>query len=76
MKKNIVDNSLHRHHYPRIFSLNSNFDDITDESIYLAIKMSCDSGKKDYALLELPSKEYGRLIKLSSDKPYYDKVKG
>ena len=41
--------SLHRHLYPRIFSLNSNFEDIADESIYLAIKMSSDSGKKDYA---------------------------
>jgi len=65
-------NSLHRHHYPRIFSQNSNFDDITDESIYLAIKMSSDSGKKEYALLELPSKEYGRFIKLSSDNPEQD----
>ena len=48
--------SLHRNLYPRIFSLNCNFDDITDESIYLAIKMSSNSGKKEYALLELPCK--------------------
>lgn len=61
--------SLHSHLYPRMFSLSSNFDDISDESIYLAIKLSTAPRKKEYALLELPSKEYGRFIQLSTDKP-------
>ena len=58
---------LSLHLYPRLFLKNSNFKDINDESIYLAIRVLMDSGQKDYALLEVPSGIFGRFIEIPSE---------
>lgn len=65
----IFTDKLSLHLYPRLFLKNSNFKDINDESVYLAIRILMESGKKDYALLEIPSAVFGRFIEVSSDKP-------
>ena len=58
---------LSLHLYPRLFLKNSNFKDINDESVYLAIRVLMDSGQKDYALLEVPSGIFGRFIEIPSE---------
>lgn len=57
------------HLYPRMFLKNSNFKDINDESVYLAIRILMESGRKEYALLEIPSAVFGRFIELNSTEP-------
>jgi polyphosphate kinase len=53
---------LNLHLYPRLFLKNSNFKDINDESVYLAIRILAESGQKEYALLEIPTGLFGRFI--------------
>ncbi len=54
--------------YPRLFVKDSDFRGINDESVYLAIRILMDSGKKEYALLEVPTDILGRFIELKSEK--------
>ncbi|MDR0798692.1 MAG: RNA degradosome polyphosphate kinase [Dysgonamonadaceae bacterium] len=60
---------LNLHLYPRLFSKNSSFRDINDESVYLAIRILTDTGRKEYALLEIPSAVFGRFIEVASGDP-------
>lgn len=59
-------NKLSLYLYPRIFFEKSNFRDLDDESVYLAIRLLHPSGKKDYALLEIPAGRFGRFVELQS----------
>jgi polyphosphate kinase len=59
-------NKLGFHLYPRLFLRNSNFKDLNDENVYLAVRLLSSSGKKDYALLEVPADRFGRFIELQS----------
>jgi len=56
--------NLSFHLYPRFFLKNSNFKDLNDESVYLAIRIRMKSGEKEYALLEVPSDIFGRFIEI------------
>ena len=58
---------LNLHLYPRLFLKNSNFKDINDESVYLAIRIQTASGQKEYALLEVPTGIFGRFIEIPSE---------
>jgi polyphosphate kinase len=60
---------LCHHLYPRMFLKDANFRDLDDENVYLAVKMLPLSGKKEYALLELPVDRFGRFIELRSEAP-------
>jgi len=60
---------LSRHLYPRLFLKNTNFKDLDDENVYLAVRMQKESNKKAYALIELQSNVFGRFIELVSDEP-------
>jgi polyphosphate kinase len=66
--RQLYNNTLNSHLYPRFFSRKANFKDINDESVYLAVKLTISSGKNEYALLELPSSIFGRFIKIDSDR--------
>lgn len=59
-------NKLSLYLYPRIFFDKSNFKDLDDESVYLAIRLTGMSGKKNYALLEIPAGRFGRFVELQS----------
>ncbi|MDR0769045.1 MAG: RNA degradosome polyphosphate kinase [Dysgonamonadaceae bacterium] len=54
------------HLYPRLFLRNPNFKDLDDENVYLAVRQISPTGKKDYALLEIPADRFGRFIELES----------
>lgn len=56
--------------HPRIFLKHANFKDLDDESVYLAIRLLQRDGRKDYALLEIPVKRFGRFIELQSFEPH------
>jgi len=58
---------LNLHLYPRLFLKNSNFKDINDESVYLAIRILTESGQREYALLEVPTGIFGRFIEIPSE---------
>ena len=58
---------LNLHLYPRLFLKNSNFKDINDESVYLAIRILTASGQREYALLEVPTGIFGRFIEIPSE---------
>ena len=58
---------LNLHLYTRLFQKNSNFKDINDESVYLAIRILTESGQKEYALLEVPTGNFGRFIEIPSE---------
>jgi len=60
---------LSRHLYPRLFLKNTNFKDLNDGNVYLAVRMRKGSNKKAYALIELQSNIFGRFIELVSDEP-------
>ncbi|MFR5870554.1 MAG: hypothetical protein ACLUEV_01855 [Alistipes sp.] len=58
--------------YPLIMTQGSKLDELTDSSIYLSIKMirrNAATGKpvRDFALIELPTREFDRFIVLPSD---------
>ena len=58
--------------YPLIMTQGSKLDELTDSSIYLSIKMirrNVATGKpvRDFALIELPTREFDRFIVLPSD---------
>ena len=58
--------------YPLIMTQGSKLDELTDSSIYLSIKMirrNTATGKpvRDFALIELPTREFDRFIVLPSD---------
>jgi polyphosphate kinase len=59
-------NKLSFHLYPRMFFKCADFKDLNDESVYLAVRLLLASGKKDYALLEMPVDRFGRFIELQS----------
>ena len=60
----LFSEKLNLHFYPRLFLKNSNFKDINDECVYLAIRILAKSGQKEYALLEVPTGIFGRFIEI------------
>lgn len=60
----IFRNVLNRHIYPRMIQPKANFEDISDENVYLAIRLTDKHSKKEFALLELPTNVFGRFIEL------------
>ncbi|MDR3126901.1 MAG: RNA degradosome polyphosphate kinase [Tannerellaceae bacterium] len=50
--------------HPRLFLRNSNFKDLDDESVYLAVRLLQRGGRKEYALLEIPVQRFGRFVRL------------
>jgi polyphosphate kinase len=57
---------------PRMISQNSTFDDLSDENVFLAVKLGVSQDNCEYALIELRTKHLGRFIQLSSDNPDRD----
>lgn len=51
---------------PLILRENKNFPNLRDQSIYLAIKLTLQTGKKVYSLIEIPTEFFSRFIELPS----------
>ena len=67
----VYQNDLNSATYPLILSHGARINELTDSSIYLAVCMSKHSEppqppQHDFALIELPTREFGRFIKLPS----------
>ncbi|MDR1730110.1 MAG: RNA degradosome polyphosphate kinase [Prevotellaceae bacterium] len=65
----LFSEKLNLYFHPRIFLRNSNFKDINDENVYLAVRMLTVSGQKEYALIEIPTGILGRFIEIQSEDP-------
>lgn len=63
----VYTEKLNFHLYPRLFQKNSNFKDVNDENVYLAIRILTSVGQNEYALLVVPNRSFGRFIEIKSD---------
>lgn len=52
---------------PLILKENQKFPNLRDQSIYLAIKLTLQTGKKVYSLIEIPTDYFSRFIELPSE---------
>ena len=67
--RHVYRNDLNSSTYPLMTSLGARLNDLTDSGIYLAVKLFRDHPSEtehavDYALIELPTKEFNRFIVL------------
>lgn len=52
------------HIYPRLFFKDSNFKDLNDANVYLAVRIQKANRQKEYALIEVPENIFGRFIEI------------